>query len=226
MPSPPTLVQDVSVAMSTINPKTTDPFDVLRGDLLVTYSTATNSNADLTISNSGADLGWSCTHEQVINNRPAGYIWAATCTASITGLTVTISHSGSGLTYTGTVLTFRDIRGVGSAVAANAASGQPSVEITTAYPNSTVVVVSSNEGSGDLSGRVWNEVDAGVFTELSWLESVPHDEMSGYHADAGLPALKTVGATGTLDGFKAWVLMVLEIITSDLPDELQYTRVR
>jgi hypothetical protein len=127
--------------------RTTAPFPVNAGDLVVAYVSAhgPNNSGNQTATVSGGGLTWTLVR-RANSQRGTSEIWTASATAANANTTVTATLSSSGNTASLAVMTFAGARGVGASASASASSGAPSVSVTTTQPRSLVYAV-GNDGT-------------------------------------------------------------------------------
>jgi Concanavalin A-like lectin/glucanases superfamily len=126
--------------------RTTAPFPINAGDLVVAFVSAQGPNSgSQTATVSGAGLSWTLVR-RINSQRGTSEIWSANAAAANAAATVTASLSSSANPASLAVLTFAGSRGIGASASASAASGAPSVSLTTTQAQSLVYAV-GNDGT-------------------------------------------------------------------------------
>ncbi|OLD16801.1 MAG: hypothetical protein AUJ01_09945 [Acidobacteria bacterium 13_1_40CM_3_65_5] len=180
------------------------------GELLVAFAASdgpTTSSQTLTVS--GAGLTWSLKQR---SNTQLGTseIWTATAPATLVNASVTATQAAGGFDQSLTVVAFRGAGGTGAAAAGGAASGAPSVSLTTTRAGSLVYGVGNDwdtavarvVGTNQTIVHQW--VDSGV-GDTFWVQA-----LSAPVAAAG--AIATMNDTSpTAD---QWNLAAIEILAS------------
>jgi hypothetical protein len=125
--------------------RTTAPFSTtVAGDVLVAFVSSDGpGSGPQTATVSGAGLTWALVRR---GNTRAGTseIWQARATGQLTNVTVQSVQSVSGFRQSLTVVAFRGASGVGTSVAANGATGAPSVTLVTTRSNALVYGVGND----------------------------------------------------------------------------------
>lgn len=191
----PTFIQEAEVAWNTsTDPKTTASFNVLAGDVLVAYVSRESNDAPNSVGVSGGSLTWTRQVDATIDTSgqwsPVEIYTAVVDTNK--SMTVTFTNTG-GNHFGGNVLTFRGSAGIGATAQTNANNSTPSLNITTQYPNSAIVVVNA-DWAGVGGARTWR-ANAGAFTEQTFDNSGNFDIYAGFHANAGATGTYAVGLT-------------------------------
>jgi hypothetical protein len=156
---------DQTVHQDGTGTQTTAPFSTaVPGEVLVAF--VGSDGTAQTVNVSGAGLSWSLVKRT--NARPGdAEIWEAVAPAALTNVTVT-SKQSVGTTYDQslTVVAFRGASGVGASASANAASGAPTVSLTTTKAGSWVFA----EGD-DWSNATARTVPAGQTMVHQWVDT-------------------------------------------------------
>jgi hypothetical protein len=164
-------VMDVVVSAQGAGTQTTTAFSTSQpGEVLVALAGSDGpGSGSQTVNISGAGLAWQLVKR--VNARGGdSEIWVATAAAALANATVTSTQSQSGYRQTLTVVTFRNARGVGASTTANAASGAPTVNLTTTAAGSVIY------GAGnDYDRAVSRTVGTGQAMVHQWLDTVSGD---------------------------------------------------
>jgi hypothetical protein len=136
---------DVNVTATGKGPVTTASFHTgMTGELLLAFVGSDGpASGGQTATVSGAGLTWTLVKRA---NTAAGdsEVWQATATSILTGVTVTASQSKTGYRMFLNVLAIQGTAGVGTSVAGSAATGAPSVSLTTTQPQSLIFGVGND----------------------------------------------------------------------------------
>ena len=128
----------------------TAPFNTAAGDLLVAFvSSSGPQGAPETMTVAGGSLAWTLAARANAQNGVSEIWWATTPTAQ-TGMTVTSTHTSSTTDQSLVVAIFSGAGGIGAKNVASAASGAPSVSLTTTRAGSFVYAV-GNDWDGAVS---------------------------------------------------------------------------
>lgn len=204
--------------------RTTASISVNAGDRLAVFCAAENEvylggpfNVNFGVSDSGGN-SWTAGP----NVGPTDYSESAAfyATAASTGsITVTVAfdptNTPNNFGYGCGVYVFRDSDGFGATASTNAASGAPSVDITTTQANSAVLVIVTDWNAVDGASRTWR-TNAGSLTERVYdRDASTHTYYSGYHADAGAAGTYAVGLSAP-SGQK-YTIIALEVQGTSSP---------
>jgi hypothetical protein len=122
---------------------TTPAFDtVAPGEVLLAFagSDGPGGAGDQTVAVSGGGLTWKLVNRA--NGSPGdAEVWTATAASQLTGVTVTSTPLKGGYDQNLTVVAYEGADGVGASAASSAASGAPSVSLTTTAPPGTTSLV-------------------------------------------------------------------------------------
>jgi hypothetical protein len=192
--APPTLISETQVSSWTTidSSKATSSFNAQAGDVIVVYGMTEDQPISLSVS--GGSLTWTELQRVNVSNYGRAYAWTATVDSNKT-MSVTCTRGALSGSYGCDALLFRDSAGVGASAKTNAASGSPSLSLTTVGDNSAVVVgdVDWNAASG--ASRAWRTT-AGAFTEEAYATLTGHYTVyGGVHPDVDAAGAKTVGLT-------------------------------
>lgn len=218
MATPPTFIQEAETSYnSATSPKSTTAFNCLTDDLLVGVAGSADSPAvlDLTANDSvGNPLGWTLMAPIKETGRAWAGMWWTRTVADHTALTGTLTSASGSFWFGGNVMTWRATRGIGAYAKVNSVDAAPSLDIVTRYDNSAIVVLCVDWDANSGASRVWR-TGAGTFTELTYFAGggSTYTIYAGYHADAGLAGLKTVGLTAPIQQYS---LTALEVQSGDL----------
>jgi hypothetical protein len=217
MATPPSFIQEAESAYnSATTPKSTAAFNCLADDLLVGFAGSADSPAvlDLTAVDAlGNPIGWTLMAPiKEVGRAWAGMWWTRTV-ADHTALTPSIA-SASSFWFGGNVTTWRSTRGIGAYAKVNAVDSAPSLNLTTRYDNSAIVILCVDWDANSGASRAWR-TGAGALTELTYFAGggTTYTIYGGYHADAGVAGLKTVGLTTPIQQYS---LTALEVYSGDL----------
>lgn len=201
-----------SYASSTVS-ITTPPFNVIVGDLIVALGLLPVNGGQtpptaLTISDSSG-LTW--LQQQVVTTVgfPRLGVWTCVVEQEIAGLTVTMTRDAVSQQIAVDALTFRSAA-VGASGQATATISTPSLVITTAAADSSILVFNVDSGLvDDGSPRVWR-TGAGAVTEVTYYKDARWVVYIGTHDDVTVPGTYTVGLSAP--GNQVYSLVALEIL--------------
>jgi hypothetical protein len=181
---------------TTTTPKTVTP-TTSAGDVLAVLA-ATEDASNTTQTPSGNSLTF--TQQQLFTTADFCELRVDTATdaAGGTGWTLTDSLVGGGQ-WGFTALRFSGSDGIGASAQGSAASGAPSLAITTTQDNSALVVIVGDWNAADGASRTWRTVNgitptSGNGGERVYARSVgAYTVYAAYYSDAGAAGSKTVG---------------------------------
>jgi hypothetical protein len=136
---------DKTVASDGAGTRTTPAFSTATSnELLLAFAASDGpSSGSQTLTVSGAGLAWTLV-KRVNAQHGSSEIWRATATSVLTNATVTSTPAVAGFRQSLTVVSFRGASGVGASVTANAATGAPTVSLTTTKANALVYGVAND----------------------------------------------------------------------------------
>jgi hypothetical protein len=181
------------------------------GDLLVALvsSDGPGGASSQTVTVSGGGLTWTLVKRA---NSQAGdaEIWQARASGQLSGATITATPSRGGFKESLTVVAFQGAAGVGASATKGAASGAPSLALTTTKATSLIygvghdydIAVARTLGSGQVLVHQWLETSAG---DTNWMQRI-----SAYTGAAGSTA--TINDTAPTND--RWDLAIVEITAS------------
>jgi beta-lactam-binding protein with PASTA domain len=183
------------------------------GELLVAFAASdgpTSSKQTLTVS--GAGLTW--TLKQRSNTQlGTSEIWTASAPTALVNVTVTAKQATGWFDQSLTVVAFRGAGGTGASAAAGAASGPPSVSLTTTRAGSLVYGVGN-----DWSAAVDRVVGADQVLVHQWVDSGVGDTFWVQARSAPMSAAGSIATINdTAPTTDLWNLAAVEILTSSAP---------
>ena len=136
---------DKSVFSDGAGTRTTPTFSTaVANEVLLAFVASDGPTSGIqSLSVSGAGLTWTLV-KRVTAQRGSSEIWRASATGVLTNVTVTSTPSVSGYRQSLTVVTFRGAAGIGTSATASAASGAPTVTLTTTRANALVYGVGND----------------------------------------------------------------------------------
>lgn len=183
---------------------------VTAGDIITAYVTTEDANYSATIADS---QGNSYTLKQDVNVASFARVQIWTAIANASGsvtITFTRDNTVANKWCGGVVRGWSNHGGIGTSNKANNASGTPTVSLTTS-DDSAIIVVSADWSALDGAGRAWLTADAGPLTEVTYERNASFGtSYSGYHADAGVGAAKSLGLS--LPAAQKYSIVALEIL--------------
>lgn len=207
----PTYVAEYPTAFnSNTTPKTAlNVVAVTTGEVLIGAGVNEGSVYNIAITENG---GASWVEKQVYDTDDycETHLWSYTV-AGNENLTVTFTTDGSQY-FGGNVIRFSGTDGVGASNKAQAATGQPSVTLTTTQANSAIVVICTDYNAVAGTQTFTSNGGAGSPTNLT---DYPGDAARygcaiGYYANAGDVGAKTIGMSAP-EGQK-WTIEVIEVL--------------
>ena len=180
------------------------------GDVLVaTVSADAYSAGSQSATVTGGGLTWSLVQRE--NATPGdAEVWTATAPSALSGASFTSTLAVSGLAQSLTVVAFKNASGIGASAAANAATGAPSVSLTTTQAGSMVI------GAGyDWDAPTARTVPAGQTMVRE--DGLPESGTGGDFWTQRLSATTTAaGVTATIDDTapttEKWDLAAVEVV--------------
>ena len=177
---------DKTVSSDGSGARTTPAFSTATtNELLLAFAASDGpSSGSQTLTVSGAGLAWTLV-KRVNAQHGSSEIWRATAANVLTNATVTSTAAVAGYRQSLTVVSFRAASGVGASVTASAATGAPSVSLTTTKANALVYGVAN-----DWDNAVARSVPTTQVMVHQWVETVLGDTFwvqawSGSIATAG-----------------------------------------
>jgi hypothetical protein len=180
------------------------------GDVLVAFASSDGPNSTpQTLSISGAGLTWSLVKRA--NAQPGTTeIWTAKAPSQLSNVTITSTQQHASYDQSLTVIVFSGAQGIGATAAASAASGAPSVSLTTTAPTSWVF------GSGnDYDNSIARTLGSGHTLVYQWVDTVAGDTYWVQSRSAPTPASgTTVTINDTAPTTDRWNLAAVEVLAS------------
>jgi hypothetical protein len=201
---------DVNVSADGTGAVTTPSFHTaVAGELLLAFASSDGpiGGGNQTVTVSGAGLTWTLVKRA--NSRSGdAEIWAANAPQVLSNVTVKSTPSAGGYDQSLTVIAMQNTKGTGAAVAGGAASGAPSVSLTTTHPNSLVYGVGD-----DWDNAIGRTVGTNQVLLHQFLDTATGDTRWAQNTDvqAG-PAGSVVTLNDTAPTGDQWNLAAVEII--------------
>ena len=178
------------------------------GDLLVVQGSSENELYTIATP-TATGVTFTLRQSIVVTDYATAYVWTAPIVSSAS-LTISTSRSVTNGSWGFGVYVFSGHGGVGASSKANVASGAPSLALTTTASNSAILVLNADWNAVNGSGRVWR-TGAGTFTEENYfLGAGLFTVYAGYHPDAGVAGLKTVGLSAPTG--QKYSIIALEVL--------------
>jgi hypothetical protein len=199
---------DAQVSTEGLNAQTTAAFNTTGpADVLVAFATSDGPASGQTLTVSGAGLTWSLV-KRVTAQYGSTEIWTAKAAGPLTGAKVTATQTKTGFNQSLTVVAFAGASGIGASATANAASGAPTVSLTTTKAGSLVY------GAGnDYDNAVNRTVGSGQTMVHQWLDTAIGDSYWVQRRTAALStALSTATINDTAPTNDRWNLAAVEIV--------------
>ena len=158
---------------------------------------------------SGAGLTWKLVKR---SNAQSGdsEVWTATAPSVLTNATVKSTLSANGYSQDLTVIAMEGVKGIGASVAASAASGAPSTNLTTTGATSLVFAVGN-----DWDNSVARTLPVGWVTLDQWLNTSAGDTYwSQYTNTPTGPAGSVVTVNDTAPTTDSWNMVAVELLNS------------
>jgi hypothetical protein len=223
--SAPVFVQEAETSWSTLASTTasvaTAPFNVETGDILIAIGACSDNAEDVNISdNAGGAISWSLVQHVNVGSYCRVKLWTAVADSN-RSLTVTftrVTGVGGGLIYGGTVHTWRGSDGIGDSDKGNAATGQPSIGLTTVQDLSAIFLFNADWTAQDGTSRTWDTINSITPTSGNGLEKTYFRDSAQYSVygaiwdDVGAVGAKTAGISAP-SGQK-WATVAIEILGS------------
>ena len=161
---------------------------------------------------SGAGLTWKLVRRS--NGRSGDTeIWTATASGKLTGATVTSTPAAGGYDQQLTLLTFENAAGVGASAAASAASGPPSVGLTTTAAGSLAYAVGN-----DYDNAISRTLSPGQALISQWVDTNTGDTYWVQGTDAPSSAFgQSVTLSDTAPTTDQWNLAAVEVTPAATP---------
>jgi hypothetical protein len=184
------------------------------GETLVAFvgSDGTSGTGNQSVTVSGAGLSWSLVKRE---NGQSGdsEIWTASATTQLSNATVTSTPAEAGYAQSLTVLTFEDAGGVGATTGASAASGAPTLSLTTTAVGSLSFAIGN-----DYDQAIAPTVGPGQALVSQWVNTASGDT---YWVQATSTASAAVGQQITLNDTAPttdhWNLAAVEVTPGSSP---------
>lgn len=179
------------------------------GDLLLAFVGSDGAGSPQTVTVSGGGLTWSLV-KRANGQGGDSEIWSARATGQLTGATITATQSIKGYVESLTVVAFAGAAGTGASVAQSAASGAPSVSLTTTKAQSLVYGVGN-----DYDNAIARTPGSGQTLVHQWLDTAHGDT---YWVQATTAHIATSGAAVTLNDTAPtgdqWNFSAVEVLSS------------
>lgn len=203
-------IVDVQVSVNgTGTTATTPSFSTAQaGEMLLAFAAADGPTASgaQTVTVTGAGLTWTLVRRSNAQFGTAE-VWTATAPAKLTGVSVSATETVGGFHQMLTVVAVQGSSGIGAVQAANAASGAPSVSLTTTRASSLVFAVGNDWDSA--AARV---VGAGQSIVSQWVDSTVGDTFWTQRLTAPTGAVgSVVTINDTTPTSDRWNLCAVEI---------------
>lgn len=142
------------------SPKTTNAFDVQAGDLIVVIGSTEDTSSSLnTPTATGGSITWTLQRSVTTSNYSHIRLWTGVVGATATGITVSVTRSGSTTHFWGFSATvYRNHGGVGVTNVANT-TGAPSLALNDVQAASTLQAGVNDWNAVNGSSRTWRTVD-------------------------------------------------------------------
>jgi hypothetical protein len=139
------------------------------GDLLLAFVGSDGPSSAQTVTVSGAGLSWTLVKRT--NGQPGDTeIWSARAATQLTGASVTATQASADYDQSLTVVAFKGAGGVGAMAGRSAASGAPSVTLTTTKASSLALGVGN-----DYDNAIARTLGAGQTMAHQWVDTVTGD---------------------------------------------------
>jgi hypothetical protein len=182
--------------------RTTTGITVEVGDVLVLVGGTQDVAVTLATPTGGTGFTWTLQQSVLATSYCATYIWTAVATVAQTfTLSQVCTSVNTGIFYN-LLYRFASAGGVGTAVAAHASTGTPSLNITTTTQDSAIVIINNDWVPVDGATRAFTE-------EFYYYGSTTATFYSGYYPDVNAPGVKTVGMTAPAG--QGWALIGIEV---------------
>lgn len=179
------------------------------GDVLVAVASTEDNALTLGLPSGGTGITWTPADVSNVASYGKTYMWSSTASAVNSG--VTISSTRSAAAWAGIrVYRFSSSSGVGAVNKANAATGTPSVALTTTQDDSAIMYGASDWNAVDGTGRAYGTVNGGAHSNTGYQRDASYGAAySGYWANAGTAGSKT--CTQTAPALMKWVALAFEV---------------
>ncbi len=207
-PPPSALAIDTTSNRTGTGAVTTNPLSTTAPTLLLAFVSSDGpTSGGQTATVSGAGLTWTLVRRT--NTRPgSSEVWRATAPAVLTNATVTSTPSRTGFDQSLTVVAFRGASGIGASAGANAATGAPTVSLTTTKAGSWVFAVGN-----DWDRAVTRTVGTGQSLVSQWVDTAAGDTFWVQSRTAVTPTLGTaVTLNDTAPTNDRWNLTAVEVL--------------
>jgi hypothetical protein len=207
-PPPTALAVDATTSRTGQGTLTTNAVSTTAPTLLLAFvaSDGTSSGAQ-TATVTGAGLTWTLVRRT--NTRPGtAEVWRASAPAALTNVTVTSTPARTGFDQSLTLVAFRGASGVGANAGANAATGAPTVSVTTTKAGSWVFGVGN-----DWDRAVTRTVGTGQTIVSQWVDTGSGDTFWAQSRTAVTPTSGTaVTLNDTAPTGDRWNLTAVEVL--------------
>jgi Galactose oxidase-like, Early set domain/Bacterial Ig domain/Galactose oxidase, central domain len=176
------------------------------GDLLLAFVASDGPAAAQTVTVSGAGLSWTLVKR---SNGQSGdaEIWSARAPTQLTSASVTATQAHGGYDQSLTVVAFKGAGGVGAVAGKSAASGAPSVALTTTRASSLALGVGN-----DYDNAIARTLGAGQVMAHQWLDTATGDTFWTQRTSALTGAAgSTVTINDTAPTGDRWNMSVVEV---------------
>jgi hypothetical protein len=214
-PAPPlpcfVMQADVSVHGST-TATTPSLHTAAPGELLVAFVSADGPNAagNQHATVSGAGLTWTLVKRANSQSGDAE-VWEALAPTVLSSATVTSTESAKGFGQDLTVIAMEGVGGIGTSVAGSAASGAPSVKLTTASPSSLVFAVGH-----DWDNAIARTLPSGWVLLDQWVNAASGDTFWSQYTNTPTGAAgSVVTVNDTAPTNDQWNLVAVELTSDD-----------
>ena len=207
-PAPAGLSVDVAVSADGLGAQTAAVTTTGANRLLVAFAASDGAaTGGQTVTISGGGLSWTLVRR--VNTRlGTSEIWRALAPSALAGAGITSTQSQTGYRQSLTVVAFVGASGVGASSTANAATGAPTVSLTTTKAGSLVYGVGN-----DYDRAVARTVPAGQSKVHEWVDTITGDT---YWVQARVGSVASIGTVVTLQDTAPtndrWNFAIVEIV--------------
>jgi hypothetical protein len=186
---------------SSATPKTTAPFAVSAGDLIVVAadSSQAGTHAGVTPSASGGSVTWTARVAVAVSGtgQCGAWVWTGAVAAADPLLTVTLARpTTSNVPWGFSATVWRDHGGVGAVFDASSSSVVAPQASATCSAGSAVQGIVADWWCSDGSSRVWRTINGAAITEATYyFDAFSHVVYEGHRLDVGSAGSKTFGLT-------------------------------
>ena len=177
------------------------------GDVLVAFASSDGPASGQQLTVSGGGLTWSLV-KRANTKGGSAEIWTATAASALSGAAFTSKESSSNYDQSLNVIAFTGAKGIGATSSAAAASGAPSVALTTTAASSWVFGVGN-----DWDNAVARTTAAGQVLQYQWLDTGTGDTYWVQSTTAPTPAAGTaLTIADTAPTGDRWNLAAVEVL--------------